>query len=550
MRSGIFVLCCLCLPILAQARTVTAPADWWKVPGSLASDDAQWLAKYLRQKEDANAFAADLEQSQKTGKGMRYLDQGGESPSWYAPPLVVQPYPGPYASRLYDLAWSAFLQSHRLHEAYRLAYTAVQLRPEDRQWRQRLIQVALWLGQREQALTQWTWLAQHGDAAATQQAVTLAVSLSRPDLVVQLLSPAARAGTLSDADWKSLIFAYGELGEPDRALRIIDTALRRGGPRRYLLEQKAYLSYQLGELHQSLSALQRSAQIYGTTVHIAVEEARLLSMRGDYRLAFQALKRARTAATLDDVPFWQLYALLAWEIHDDSAAFAAEKTLYLLGAASKYDLQRLVLLSGKESPEAAMHVAEEGWRRYHLPLFYFEALYYAGAAQQWQTLGGLLNQVPANDPDGIRNYPAYWMAMGQWASAEGNFDAAGRAYAEVLHLNPEDELAQVNLLWMLIDHDRVATLRALLVGDALHPAPGLRDAVANALERMGRSRSALYLNLAPDRRARDGSPRALLQQAGLWAESGSSGIAWSQRQQAARLSLEALERGGTGVVQP
>lgn len=548
MRREITLLFWLSLPLVAHAEP-SVPADWWKAPGSLASDDAKWRAKYLQQQKVADAFAADLQQSQKTGKGMSYLDQGGVSPSWYKPPIVAQPFPGAYSAKLYDLAYSAFLQAHRLQDAYRLAYTAVLQRPDDRQWRQRLIQVSLWLGQREQALTQWTWLAQHGDAAASQQAITLAVSLSRPDLVVQLLSPAARAGTLSDAGWKSLIFAYGELGEPDKALTNIDAALQRGGPRRYLLEQKAYLSYQLGQVHQSLAALQRSAEIYGSTPQLAGEEARLLSMQGNYRLAFQALERARSAASLDDVPFWQLYALLAWEIHDDQAAFSAEKTLYLLGAASQYDLQRLVLLSGKENAQAAMHVAEQGWQRYHLPLFYFEAIYYAGAAQEWQKLGALLRQIPPDDPDGIRKYPAYWMAVGQWASSQGDDDRAGRAYAEVLRLNAEDELAQSNLLWMLIDHDRIAALRALLVGDTLHPAPGLRDVVANALERIGQSRAALYVH-GSERKAQGITPQALLQQAGLWAESGSSGLAWSQRRQAAWQSFQALEREDWDGVQP
>ncbi|MGC9239613.1 MAG: tetratricopeptide repeat protein [Acidithiobacillus sp.] len=540
MKRAITILCWLCLPVLAHASP-SVPQDWWKAPGSLAAEDAQWRANYLKHKKDANAFAADLQQSQKTGKGMAYLDQGGVSPSWYKPPIAVQPFPSAYSAQLYDLAYRAFLETHRLQEAYRLAYTAVLQRPEDRQWRQRLIQVSLWLGQRDQALTQWTWLAQHGDAAATRQAVTLAVGLSRPDLVVQLLSPAARAGTLGDTDWKALIFAYGELGEPDKALADIDAALRRGGPRRYLLEQKAYLSYQLGQVHQSLAALQRSAQLYGSTPHLAVEEARLLSMQGNYRLAFQALEQARASASLDDVPFWQLYALLAWEIHNDRAAFAAEKTLYLLGAASQYDLQRLVLLSGKENARAAMHVAEQGWHRYHLPLFYFEAVYYAGVAQEWHKLGTLLQEIPPKDPDGIRNYPAYWMAVGQWASSQGDYDRAGRAYAEVLRLNPEDEIAQSNLLWMLIDHDRIAALRALLVGDTLHPAPGLRDAVASVLERIGQYRAALYV-YGSKSTAQNDTPQALLQQAGLWAESGSPGLAWSQRRLAAWRSYEELER--------
>ncbi len=542
VKLRIVLFYCLLLPVVAQARPVCRPRDWWTTPGRLSAYDARWRAQYLRHKENADAYAAALLQHQKTGRGMSYLKQGGVSPSWYIAPLFVQPFPGEYSAKLYNLAYSVFLQSHRLKAAYRLAYTAVLQRPDDRRWRRRLIRVSLWLGQREQALTQWFWLAQHGDTAAVQKAVTLAVSLSRPDLVVRLLRPSARAATLSNAGWKSLIFAYGELGEPNKALADIDAALRRGGPRRYLLAQETYLSYQLGRINQSLAALQRRAQLYGSTPHIAVVEARLLSMQGRYRLAFQALERARASAGLNDVPFWKLYAILAWKIYNNRAALSAEKTLYLLGATSQYDLQRLVSLNGKRNAKAAMYIAKEGWEHYHLPLFYFEALYYAGVTQNWRQLGVLLQQVSTHDTNGIRRYPAYWMAVGQWADAEGDYALAGRAYARVLQLDPGDEVAESNLMWMLVDHYQTRVLRALLVDDALHPPPGLHNVFVDALERVGRDRAALDLSLRGDTRGQNPSGADLLRQAGLWATNGDPGLAWLQRRQAARLSVQELGR--------
>lgn len=531
---------CLLLLGMAHAVAVNLPAQWWKAPGSLASYDSQWRKQYLQNKKVANAFAGELQASQKSGKGMAYLDQGGVSPSWYSAPLQVQPFPGRYAPKLYALAYSAFLQSHDLHQAYRLAYTAVQLRPDDPVWRQRLIQVATWLGQREEVLRQWHWLATHGDASAQSKAVTLALTLSRPDLVVQMLSAPARGGCLSDADWKSLIFAYGELGEPDKALQDIDAALKRYGPNRFLLAQKAYLSYQLGDIEHSLRALESSTKLYGPDPERAIEEARLLSMRGNYRLAFLAMERALPKATMENVPFWQLYAALAWEIHNNPAAFHAEKTLYLLGAASQDDLQRLVLLSGKQEPKAALAVALHGWHRYHLPLFYFDALYYGATAKKWDVLGKLLHSVPADDPDGIRNFTAYWMALGQWANARNDYPLAERAYAHLLRINPGDTLAESNLLWMLIDSGQVRTLRALLVGNTAQPEPVLRDAVLNALERLHLNQQALVLAAAVPSVATANRATRLLNQASLWDTAGQRGLAWSLRRQGAWQSLQNL----------
>ena len=541
-RAGWIFLGLLLISSTLSARASGLPNEWWKAPGSLASDDAQWRQKYLAEKEDANTFAADLMASQKSGKGMSYLDQGGVSPSWYSPPLQVEPYPGRYSTKLYELAYRVFLQSHDLAQAYRLAYTAVQQRPDDLVWRQRLIEVAGWLGQREEVLRQLHWLAEHGDASAQKKAVSLALTLSRPDVVIAMLAPLAHAQPLSDEQWKALIFAYGELGEPGRALQALDFALQHFGRRHYLLTQKAYLSYQMGDIETSLHALQRSAALYGSNPSVAIDEAHLLSMQGNYRLAFAALERVRQQATLEDVPFWRLYAVLAWELHDNAAAFQAEKTLYLLGAASQYDLQRLVVLSGKENPEAALAVALRGWQRYRLPLFYFEGLYYAAEAKHWDTLGDLLHAVEKKDPDGVKNYPAYWLAMGQWANARSHYALAGFAYAQALHRNPEDSVAANNLLWMLIDSGQVRTLRALLVDNIARPSPGMRDVVLNALELLGRHREALHLAATMPPHA-DGQPeRRLLNAASLWDSVGQPGLGWTLRRQAAQQSFLALQQ--------
>ena len=541
MKLRFLFLALLYLASGQVARAAGVSRDWWKAPGSLASQDTQWRTKYLQQKEDDNLFAVQLLKSQKGGGSQGYLEQGGVSPSWYSTPIQVQPFPKPYSGKLYNLAYKAFLQSHRLNDAYRLTYTAVQQRPDDVLWRQRLIRVAGWLGQDNEVLRQLRWLAEHGDRNVIGKTIGLAVSLSHPNLVVKLLGPSARSGRLSVKNWKSLIFAYGELGEPRRALADIDNALNRAGPTPYLLQQKAYLSYQMGSVQESLEALQNLAQIYGSTPTLAVEEARILSTQGEYHRAFSAMRAVLAQATLEDVSFWQLYSVLAWEIHNNPAAFKAEKILYLLGAANEYDLQRLIVLSSPSKSEAALSVAEYGWRHYHLPLFYFESLYNAGQSKNWSVLGKLLSSVSVKDPNRLRSYAAYWMAMGQWANANKNYTLAEQAYAKILRRDPDDGLAQNNLLWMLIDNRQTQTLRALLTGNVLRPRTRLREAVLNALELLERPRQALILTDIPSATRKD-QPENLLSRASLWGSAGHPGLAWSLRRQAASQSLALLEK--------
>ena len=540
MRLHRWTLCAgALLSAAALAHGGAAHTDWWKAAGTLAPRDAAWRARYLLHHEDSNAFAIELKESQNGGRKLGYLRDGGVSPSWYTAPRALTPFPSRYSAGLYKLAYATFLQSHRLDSAYRLAYTAVTQRPDDIAWRRRLIQVAQWLGQRQEALRQWRWLAEHGEPHAFAKTLRLAMDLSRPRLVVRLLRARAQSGQLDRAEWKSLIFAYGELAEPGKSLAMIDADLKRFGPNHYLLEQAAYLAYQLGDIERSLQALRRIAEVYRRTPGLAVKEARLLSMQGHDRRAFAAMERVRRNAAPSDVPFWRLYAALAWNLHDDPAAYRAEKNLYLLGVSNEQDLLLLVALTGPHNPTAALAVAEAGWRRFHVSPFYFQSLYYAAQTRRWPELGDLLRTAERTAPRGWRSDPAYWLALARWATARRDYGLAGQAYAEAIRLDPHGDAAQNSLLWMLIDTGQRRTLAALLSGHRLDPPAALRTAVRNALERLGLSRQALQLTRAATA-SRPSDPRALLDRAWLWQGSGDPGLAWSLRRVAAAASARAL----------
>ncbi len=541
------LFCCtfLAMPSLSHAGGTALP--WWISPGSLASQDAAWRARHQQQDQNADSFAEKLAKSLRTGKGMAYLEQGGVSPAWYKPPIVVRPFPARFSARLYDLAFRAFVQTHKLRDAFRLAYGAVKQRPDSILWRKRLIRVSLWLGQQEEALRQWHWLAEKGVAGARTKSVYLAAALSRPEIVVQLLSPPGREGKLDRTGWQTLIFSYGELGEPEKAISDIDAALRFQKSR-YLLEQKAYLSYQMGEIQKSLSALESVSRNFHPTPKIAMEEARLFSMQGNYARAFKVMDRVRSKAAPGNVPFWHLLAVLAWKIHDNPAALDAEKKLYLLGAADIYDLQRLVVLAGRKNPQASLAVAQVGWKKYQLPLFYFESLYYAGQAREWGAMHKLLDAVPENAPNSLRNFSAYWLAMGEWETAMHEYTLAGRAYAKALRLNPDDPGTENDLLWMLMDSGKQRALAALLAGNCLHPAPLVAAAVWNALGFVGRSREALFV-LAQEQAEKPGI-RAILDQSYLLEDAGHPGMAWTFRQEAIQKSLHAMHGESSHRGQP
>ncbi len=525
---------------LCGAARAASPRPWWRAAGSLSQYDARWRRAFAAHRENENAFAAALAHNLKSGKGFAYLRQGGVSPDWYRPPLHVPLYRGAYDAALYRLAYRAFVQTRHLTKAYRLALTAIHWRPASHAWRLRLVRVAAWLDQRTQVLRQYQWLARHGDRGARACAVRLAASLSRPDLIVHDLAGAGRLARLSHKQWVILLAAYSRLGAPQRAIAVIDSALRRRFDR-YLLEQKADITGQTGEVNRSVATLRRLCALYGFTPRRAMREAKLLSMQGHERQAFAALRASLAQASWNDIPFWHLYAVLAWDTDDTGQVLFAEKTLYLLGAANEYDLQRLIALTQHTNLDAALAVAMDGWRQFHMSVFFFEGAAFAEDRADWPVLARLLQTLSPNAAHRLRQYAAYWVAAAELAAATRRARAAAADYAEALALDPGNAMVENDLLWTLADHGQVADLRTLLAVRT-RKTPRTRKVLAS-IACIVREPCPVRTLLVPVV-----SARMTLNRAGQLAAQGARGAAWVLREDVVhRMAAQMLRSVGRAV---
>ncbi|MDY0152555.1 MAG: tetratricopeptide repeat protein, partial [Candidatus Cloacimonas sp.] len=247
---------------------------------------------------------------------------------------------------------------------------------------------------------------------------------------------------------------------------------------------------------------------------------------------------AKSKASANDVPFWHLYAILAWEQNDRSAALESEKRLYLLGAADEYDYQRLIMLTQDPLPKAALAVAMAGWHKFKLPIFFFESIALAANQQDWHELRQLLAQIPESDPMGLKQYPAYWIALAQWEVSNHRPQSALNAYAQGLELSPGDPVIQEDILWLLVDEHDEKNLRAILVGD-LGSFPNLQAALIGAMQILHRPNLAMYLQSQQRIPADD---QALLNRADILNSNGLDGLAWAQRTIVAQDIAQKMQR--------
>lgn len=319
----------------------------------------------------------------------------------------------PYDAEIYQLAYQVFLANRNLADAYLLAAAAVRQRPRDLTWRRRLAELASWTQRPTVALEQWAYIARHGrDPAAMDTALNLARGLHDDEALATLLRLQLARDPDNQALWLDLINAYERLGRPSEAMALLDAQDRRR-PRRFLLEQQAHLADGMGEPDLALAALDRLVRRYGPDPAIALQQADILFRRGHLHAALAKLQAAREVVPGDAEAFWQTLGDLAWTLQDDEDALLAARTLYAHGTARETDLERLTTLLRAAHPREALALAEEGWRKYHKPGFFFTMLDLGMRLEDWRKLASLYEQLSPEETALLEGNSYFWTARAQ-----------------------------------------------------------------------------------------------------------------------------------------
>lgn len=381
----------------------------------------------------------------------------------------------PFDERLYTLSYEVFLANNNLRDALAVALSAVRQlppqNPQHRLWRLRVAQVADWSEQPALALEQWHALARASNAAADWAEVRKRAQQSFDSArLTDALEFARRRAPDDTALLRQLVAAYEQQGLPERAIALVQAALRADRTdrtdRKARLELLAQLTERAGRDNVRRDTLRALAREFRTDTGIAVALAQLEYARGDLPAAWAALAphlktppRADTDAGRD---FWNTVADLAALTGRRDEAVRAYRALVAAGAADEDDYNNLIAALEESAPLEAAAVAEAAYRRFSRSFFAQQALYLRvryGAAGETRALLARLSS-PAD---------AALLADAQFLAQRASFllgdnDPAGAARdaRRALALAPQAHDTRALLIWALVAARDADALRAAL----------------------------------------------------------------------------------------
>ncbi|MDD2700365.1 MAG: tetratricopeptide repeat protein [Sideroxydans sp.] len=398
-----------------------------------------------------------------------------------------------YSKKDYELAYQVFIENRNLEEAYRVAAAAVRQAPAEAVWHLRLAQVAEWTGRPKEALREWRWSLRHRETMETLGGVLrLAPSLNEFDALLDAWKRVATMQEMDAAQWENMAALFELTGRQREGIRFFEQRYARDHVQ-LQLEIAARLAERSGDDDLAIALYVRLLALQGGNTEWHMKLANLYLRKGQYRKAYDLLQANRQNVKEDEVGYWKLLAILAWQLQQDSDAKDSFQRLAKAGSLAREDFSRLIYLLGDSRHAEKAALAELAYRRYGERDMLLLALDLEAALGDMQAQKRLFDLAAMDRRLDVSGNARFYQLRAQYRLTQGEFEAARKDFHHALSITPYESGGVESKLWFLINSHDLNGLRAMLAqviarGDQNNPAYwGVLAATYQALDQPARA---------------------------------------------------------------
>ncbi len=428
------------------------------------------------------------------------------APAVAAPPVPIPAHLLPYDEKIYGIAFEVFLENRKLDDAWLIAHAAVQARPDDMAWRERLAQVSEWSQRPGVALQNWLVVAQRTQKEAAWQAVLrIAPGQFDDTALVQAIRFQLRQRPDDFALIRQLVATYERIGEPQPAIDY----LRQHGKIPEAVELLAQLAERAG---QPTLALETWRRLLADPKQLTPERAMRAAVlalthdRPDEGLGWlEAAQQRQAPSEATAMDFWRLTGQLAESRQRQALAVQAYRALVGAKDHDRSDYDALIRLLMADQPLEGAKVSALAWEKFGDPRYLVDALSVYSSRNQWEAMGALMRKLEDGSQEtkqavaALREIPEFLRLAGGYYQAQGDLARARRYYEDGLRASPDSSEMRQALIWLFIDSNDAVALRTLLTTQERRWArdEDVHDALAAAYQALSLPQVALERYLTP-----------------------------------------------------
>ncbi|HHG75168.1 MAG TPA: tetratricopeptide repeat protein, partial [Persephonella sp.] len=364
---------------------------------------------------------------------------------------------------LLKLMLNSFLWSKDLQNAYKVAKKGVKLFPKSKFWLKKAGDISLWIGKIKEAKEYYYRLyLLAGDKKLRKKLIDLSVSLKDYQLAVRLLKEEIAEGHLKN--WKKLVWLYENLGQPEKALELLEDIYKKYKKAEYLKEI-IRIQLLLGYTKQAFENLKKLKKTGDLDSEYAIYLSNLLYIKKKYDQSLDILLSIKDTVSVKNLDYWRTLSDLSWGVGDYRNAVNASKILINSGKGRNVDYERLIIyLQNQKNADykKIYRYSYEGWKRFHSETFFYYMIDSLYRLRKYRKVIKTVESLEKRYFDKLKFYDYLWFYYGNSYLKLGKKGKAVDIYEKAIRYNPENTDLIITFLWTLVDLEDEKKLKKYL----------------------------------------------------------------------------------------
>ncbi len=294
---------------------------------------------------------------------------------------------------LLDLLYSVYLENKKLEKALQVTLIAIKKFPNSLTWWERLKTVAGWSSKPELVLKALEKLVFHFHKwSYLKELLSTAIALNRPNLAAKTVKLMLKRGI--KVDYRQVVNIFSAVGRPDEAARILFGKFNNNPE---ALRIAARIFWYRGEPDTALKVMDTLKRRYGLKPEDKLLLARIYFARRQFRKSLDILKEGWK--NVENVQYLKTLSNLAWTLGDFRTAVSVSKKLISKGQGTRDDFQRIIFYFYHRKPALAAEYALKGYRELKDESFLNSYIFFLTILKKRENIVNFFDQLSPN----IRN---------------------------------------------------------------------------------------------------------------------------------------------------
>ncbi|KTD25900.1 tetratricopeptide repeat protein [Legionella maceachernii] len=367
-----------------------------------------------------------------------------------------------YDKAIYDLAYTVYLQSGNPQKAYAVAMAAVKQEPQNKLWRERLAQVAIWSQEPNVALEQYLYSWKNfNDKNAELKGRDLAKKLHADKTLSEILLFDLNEGKTSVANWHEYIDIMLRLGEINKLLEILEKN-RSTIPETLYLDTLATIYKVIDEPVLQLDILKKLSALVGMRPEIAERMAQLYVNQGNISEAERVMALARQNNSPKKLSFWGDYSVISFLANKPQDELYGRRQFLKEKKPSMEIFSRLIEITTKSEPNLAYQYAKQGIAQHPNNYYLASVIFSLMKKEQSIDFPKFEARMPPSILKLLHYETTFWSAKIDYETQFGDENTVFQTYLDAMNYLPHDPALAADFMYFLIEKNKLALLKQML----------------------------------------------------------------------------------------